>query len=56
MVMNGVLFQIYPLCIAGVVACGMADELKAEILDALLEILLAHHKRRVKRNIFQVLI
>ena len=50
MAMSGVLLQIYPSCIAGAVACGMADELVAEIVGALLEILLAHHKRRVKRN------
>ena len=48
--MNGVLLQMYPSCIAGAVACGMADELMAEIVGALLEILLAHHKRRVKRS------
>jgi hypothetical protein len=50
MVMIGVLLQIHPSGIAGVVACGMADELMAEILGALLEILLAHHKRKVKMN------
>jgi hypothetical protein len=51
MATDGVLLHIYQSCIAGVVACGMADDLSAEILGALLEILLAHHKRRVKRNI-----
>jgi hypothetical protein len=43
MAMIGVLLQIYPSGIGGMVACGMAGELMAEILGALLEILLAHH-------------
>ena len=50
MAMNWFSLQVYPSVIAGVVACGMTEELMTEILGSLLEILLAHRKRRMRRN------